>query len=65
MQVNSMHFNISYISDVGVFKDLIHEAESSQFPECELLEQLKSAVTEAEQCALVASQLLIKKHKTR
>jgi len=51
--------------DVGVFKDLIHEAESSQFPECELLEQLKSAVTEAEQCALVASQLLIKKHKTR
>ena len=48
-----------------MFKDLIAEAESSQFPECQLLDQLKAAVAEAEQCGQVASQLLSKKHKTR
>lgn len=47
------------------FKELITEAEESQFPDCELLDQLRSCVGEAEQCVQVASQLLAKKHKTR
>lgn len=56
---------ILFVPDLSVFKDFIAESEEGQFPECELLEQLKSLVTEAEQCGQVAQQLLAKKHKTR
>ena len=56
---------ILFVLELSVFKDFITESEESQFPECELLEQLKALVTEAEQCGQVAQQLLAKKHKTR
>lgn len=46
-------------------KEFISEAEESQFPDCELLQQLRVYVAEAEQCSQVANQLLTKKHKTR
>lgn len=44
---------------------MITEAETSQYPECEILERLRSAVCEADQCSQLAAQLLVKKHKTR
>lgn len=47
------------------FKELLFEAEQNQFRPCALLDQLKSAVSESEQCAQVATQLFVKKHKTR
>jgi len=40
-------------------------AEQSQFPDCDLFQQLKAAVTEAERCASVALQLVSRKHRTR
>ncbi|XP_065066766.1 lysine-specific demethylase 5A-like isoform X2 [Rhopilema esculentum] len=51
--------------EVSELKELLAEAEQNQFSSCELLDQLKSAVAEAEQCAQVATQLFVKKHKTR
>ena len=52
-------------SDVSQLKDLVSTAEQSQFPDCDLLQQLKSTVTEAERCASVAVQLVSRKHRTR
>lgn len=46
-------------------KELVTTAEQSNFPDCELLEELKSAVAEAERCGSVATQLVTKKHRTR
>eukprot|EP00794_Sanderia_malayensis_P006077 gene6077-6780_t len=51
--------------DYSDLKELLTEAEQNQFPFCDLLDQLKSVVSEAEQCAQVATQLFAKKHKTR
>ncbi len=51
--------------DFSELRDLLTEAEQNQFPSCDLLDQLKAAVAEAEQCAQVATQLFAKKHKTR
>ena len=46
-------------------KEMIVEADEKRFPDNELLQQLVSAVTEAERCANVATQLVSKKHRTR
>ena len=46
-------------------KELLAEAGQNQFSDCDLLESLKAAVNEAEQCVQVATQLFVKKHKTR
>ncbi|XP_047123479.1 lysine-specific demethylase 5A isoform X1 [Hydra vulgaris] len=51
--------------DVSVFKELINESEQNNYPDCELLEQLKSTIVEADQCSQVAIQFIAKKHKTR
>lgn len=51
--------------DVSELKDLVNTAEQSQFPDCDLFQQLKAAVTEAERCASVAVQLVSRKHRTR
>lgn len=51
--------------DVSELKDLVSTAEQSQFPDCDLFQQLKAAVTEAERCASVALQLVSRKHRTR
>lgn len=53
------------VLEFSELKELLAEAEQNQFSECDLLERLKSAVIEAEQCAQVATQLFVKKHKTR
>ena len=52
-------------ADVCELKELVGTAEQSQFPDCDLLQQLKAAVTEAERCANVAIQLVNRKHRTR
>ena len=52
-------------SEFHALKDYITQAEESQFPECDLLDQLRNHIIEAEQCSQVANQLLTKKHKTR
>lgn len=46
-------------------KDLVVTAEQSQFPDCDLLQLLKSTLAEAERCASVALQLVSRKHRTR
>ncbi|XP_033647980.1 lysine-specific demethylase 5A-like isoform X1 [Asterias rubens] len=51
--------------DVTQLKEMIVEADEKRFPDNELLQQLVSAVTEAERCANVATQLVSKKHRTR
>ena len=51
--------------DVSELKDLVNTAEQSQFPDCDLFQQLKAAVAEAERCASVALQLVSRKHRTR
>lgn len=53
------------MTDVSELKDLVSTAEQSQFPDCDLFQQLKAAVTEAERCASVALQLVSRKHRTR
>lgn len=52
---------------IGVFdlKELVVTAEQSQFPDCDLLQLLKSTLAEAERCASVALQLVSRKHRTR
>ena len=52
-------------SEFHALKDYITQAEESQFPECDLLDQLRNHIIEAEQCSQVANQLLTKKHKSR
>lgn len=52
-------------TDVSELKELVNTAEQSQFPDCDLFQQLKAAVTEAERCASVAVQLVSRKHRTR
>lgn len=58
---------LSHLSftDVSELKDLVNTAEQSQFPDCDLFQQLKAAVAEAERCASVALQLVSRKHRTR
>ena len=56
------HFSFT---DVSELKDLVNTAEQSQFPDCDLFQQLKAAVAEAERCASVALQLVSRKHRTR
>ncbi|XP_038061639.1 lysine-specific demethylase 5A-like isoform X2 [Patiria miniata] len=51
--------------DVTQLKQMIVEADEKHFPDNELLQQLVSAVTEAERCATIATQLVSKKHRTR
>lgn len=51
--------------DVSELKYLVTTAEQSQFPDCDLFQQLKAAVAEAERCASVALQLVSRKHRTR
>ncbi|XP_022082641.1 lysine-specific demethylase 5A-like [Acanthaster planci] len=51
--------------DVSQLKQMIIEADEKRFPDNELLQQLVSAVTEAERCATIATQLVSKKHRTR
>ncbi|XP_015761819.1 PREDICTED: LOW QUALITY PROTEIN: lysine-specific demethylase 5A-like [Acropora digitifera] len=51
--------------DVSELKHLVNTAEQSQFPDCDLFQQLKAAVAEAERCASVALQLVSRKHRTR
>ncbi|XP_067685038.1 lysine-specific demethylase 5A-like isoform X3 [Haliotis asinina] len=51
--------------DLQELKDLVTEAEEKKFPDNELLQQLTSAVNEAEKCANVANQLVSKKVRTR
>ena len=61
-------FAVSLLVDfVGVsdLKELVVTAEQSQFPECDLLQLLKSTLAEAERCASVAVQLVSRKHRTR
>lgn len=53
------------MTDVLELKDLVSTAEQSQFPDCDLFQQLKAAVAEAERCASVALQLVSRKHRTR
>jgi len=53
------------MTDVSELKDLVNTAEQSQFPDCDLFQQLKAAVVEAERCASVALQLVSRKHRTR
>ena len=53
------------MTDVSELKDLVSTAEQSQFPDCDLFQQLKAAVAEAERCASVALQLVSRKHRTR
>lgn len=53
------------MTDVSELKDLVNTAEQSQFPDCDLFQQLKAAVAEAERCASVALQLVSRKHRTR
>ncbi|XP_070558275.1 LOW QUALITY PROTEIN: lysine-specific demethylase 5A-like [Ptychodera flava] len=50
--------------DVMDFKHMIQEAEERKFPDNELLQNLVSAVGEAEKCASVAVQLVSKKART-
>ena len=52
-------------ADVTQLKQMIVEADEKRFPDNELLQQLVSAVTEAERCANIATQLVSKKHRTR
>ena len=54
-----------FTKDVAELKELVTTAEQSQFPDCDFLQQLKAAVTEAERCANVAIQLVNRKHRTR
>lgn len=60
-----MILSFLYFTDVSELKDLVNTAEQSQFPDCDLFQQLKAAVTEAERCASVALQLVSRKHRTR
>ncbi|XP_060701628.1 lysine-specific demethylase 5B-like isoform X2 [Hemiscyllium ocellatum] len=46
-------------------KSMVEEAEKKNFPENDLLKQLKEAILEAEKCASVAQQLLNNKRQTR
>lgn len=50
---------------LSALKELVSTADQSQFPDCDLLQELKSAVAEAERCGSVATQLVTKKHRTR
>ena len=61
----SSNAHILLFVEFSDLKELLAEAEQNQFSDCDLLERLKVAVTEAEQCAQVATQLFVKKHKTR
>lgn len=61
VSLGTFHFPPEYAE----FKELLAEAEQNQFSECDLLDRLKSAVADAEQCAQVANQLFVKRHKTR
>lgn len=54
-----------FFSALGTLREFVTTAEQSQFPECDLLEELKAAVAEAERCGNVATQLVTKKHRTR
>ena len=46
-------------------RELITEAQDKKFPDSPLLQALIEAVTEAEQCANVAAQLVSQKVRTR
>lgn len=56
---------VLHIIGVSDLKDLVTTAEQSQFPDCDLLQLLKSTLAEAERCASVALQLVSRKHRTR
>ncbi|GAB6028037.1 Lysine-specific demethylase 5B [Chamberlinius hualienensis] len=47
--------------ELSEMKDLIKSAEDSKFPESDLLQSLKEAVTDAEKCGVTAQQLVSKK----
>jgi hypothetical protein len=67
-QVRSNNINAGSIylsSALATLRELVATAEQSHFPECDLLEEVKAAVAEAERCGNVATQLVTKKHRTR
>lgn len=52
-------------TELEEMRELVKQAEEKQFPDGELLQTLKSAITESEKCASVAQQLVSRKVRTR
>ncbi|XP_071961642.1 lysine-specific demethylase 5A-like [Antedon mediterranea] len=51
--------------EISDLREMISEADEKKFPDNDLLQQLVTAIADAEKCRAVAHQLVSKKHRTR